>query len=138
MADNISNRRGVPCDIDRRRNRRVRAVFDAHLVLDITFLDADAGGGIERRLDFFGSTRDLSMDGVGIVLPAIRLDDRTCAERRAVKVTFHLPRGPVEAIAEAVYCGPLDHGRPGDGSILGARFTDLGEDVRSFISARIE
>ena len=135
MPEVMSDRRRVPRGTDRRQTQRVRAGFDAHLLLDICFLDADAVHADDQPLDFFGSTRDLSEAGLGIIIPAVRLDERACAEQRAIKITIHLPRGPVEVGAVSVYCAPLDQGQPDDGCLFGAKLSELGNDLREFLLA---
>jgi hypothetical protein len=133
----VRDRRGVPRDTDRRRTPRTRANFEVHLLLSISFLDADAGADDARQLALYGRARDFSETGLGLVVSAVNLDGRACIASLPIKITLYLPHSSVDIHAKAVHCAPLDPKRSEDGCILGAQFIDLGEDARGLLlSAR--
>jgi hypothetical protein len=137
MEAYVRDRRSVPRGSDRRQTRRIRADLEARLLLGISFLDADAGAEDAQPLDLFGRARDISAGGLGLVISAVNLDTRACAEARPFDVTIHLPRADVELRAESVHCAPLDPRRPEDGCLLGARIVESGEeDIGLLFSAQ--
>ena len=121
-GDRRSNARGT----DRRRERRFEARLDAHLVLSAAFLDAEADASEAAPLSLYGHTRDLSDGGLGIVIPLVSFDPRSCSCGLPLRVRLDLPTGPLEVEAEAVHCEPLGGHEPVDGFLVGAKLRGEG------------
>src|SRR5262245_29784094 len=105
---------------ERRKTRRLRTRCDAELATNLAILDTDAKHSSDPLL-FFGTTRDLSAEGIGLVLPSVAIDERYCGQSKRVKLTLHLPERVVELQIDPVRCEPLDVADPGQGYLVGAR-----------------
>lgn len=131
-GDRRNNARGT----DRRRERRFEARLDAHLVLSAAFLDAEADASEAAPLSLYGHTRDLSAAGVGVVLPLVSFDPRSCSVGLPLRVRIDLPSGPLEVEAEAVHCEPVGGREPVDGFLVGVKLRDE-EAARALLTAGV-
>lgn len=80
---------------ERRAATRLVAHCDAEVIASLTILDNDAAES-DERLVFSGKTSDLSLKGLGIVLPSAQIDERFCTDIHQITVRLHLPHGPVQ------------------------------------------
>ena len=126
MGEYRGDRRRTPRGTDRRREPRAGASLEARLRLSAAFLDAAETDPVP--LNLYATARDVSRSGLGLVVPSLRLDERACAEGHPLRVTLGLGFDGVELEAEPVHCGPLNPGEPEAGSVIGARFIEMGEE----------
>jgi len=79
-----------------------------------------------------GHTRDISSDGMALILPAIRLGDHYLAgENHPLLVHLQLPDSMIEMHMVAVRYDSFADEEQGAGYILGARITQLGQEDRA-------
>lgn len=79
-----------------------------------------------------GHTLDISSDGVGLILPAIRIGDHYLAgENHPLLVRLELPARTIEIYTVAVRYDSLADEGQGAGYIVGARITKLGQEDRA-------
>jgi hypothetical protein len=112
---------------ERRHSQRLKVRCDAELTASLSILDGDANVPAQSLI-FFGETRDLNAQGVGLVLPSISIDKNFCRESDRVKISLHLPEGSVALEAEPVRCVPLNPEDIGQGSLLGARIVSISDN----------
>jgi hypothetical protein len=112
--------------------RRLGARLDAVVELRAAFLDPEAGRGADLPpLSFYGRTRDLSEGGLGVVVPLVSFDPRSCSRGLPVRIRIDTPGGTVEVKAEAVHCRLIvDRGLRED-CLVGARL--VGGDARELV-----
>ena len=120
------DRRSAGRGTDRRRERRRGARLDARIELSPAFFDSGADARGAEPLSLYGHTRDLSAAGVGIVIPLVSFDPRSCSVGLPLRVRLDLPSGQVEVEAEAVHCEPLGGHEPVDGFLVGAKLRGEG------------
>lgn len=80
---------------ERRAATRLEAHCDAEVIASLTILDNDAAES-DDQLTFSGLTTDLSLEGLGVVLPSAPIDERFCTGTHQVTVRLHLPHGPAK------------------------------------------
>jgi hypothetical protein len=84
-----------------------------------------------RPASLQGYTRDLSEDGLGIIVPAIRIGERYLAgENCRLAITLELPTGPLELTATSERYEPLDEDSEDLGFLIGAHITSITESDR--------
>ena len=106
---------------DRRRSPRYRV----SLPITVSLLDAEASA--EPAL-VQGHTRDLSEDGLGVVLPNIRVGGRyLVGDSVTLRVTLKLPDGYARLYGTPVRYEKLEAGGPDKGFTVGIRLTDTSE-----------
>jgi hypothetical protein len=79
---------------DRRQAQRLRAACEAELTASLAILDSDAFPCSDTLL-FYGSTEDLSANGVSVIIPAARIDDRFRGDWARLQLSLFLPTGPI-------------------------------------------
>ena len=105
---------------ERRKTRRLRTRCEAELAADLSILDTDAKKS-DDSLVLFGTTRDLSAGGIGLVLPSIAIDERYCGGSQRLTLSLYLPESVVALEIDPVRCEPLDLADPGQGYFVGAK-----------------
>lgn len=106
---------------DRRRAPRYRV----SLPVSVSLLDAEASA--EPAL-VQGHTRDLSDDGLGVVLPNIRVGGRyLVGDSVTLRVTLKLPEGYARLYGTPVRYEKLEGVGPDKGFVVGIRLTDTSE-----------
>lgn len=106
---------------DRRRAPRYRV----SLPVSVSLLDAEASA--EPAL-VQGRTRDVSSDGVGVILPNIRVGGRyLVGDSVTLRVTLKLPDGYTRLYGTPVRYEKLDAADPEKGFLVGIRLTDTSE-----------
>ena len=106
---------------DRRRSPRYRA----SLPVTVSLLDAEASA--EPALAQ-GRTRDVSADGLGVILPNIRVGGRyLVGDSVTLRVTLKLPDGYARLYGTPVRYEKLEPGGPDTGFFIGIRLTETSE-----------
>jgi c-di-GMP-binding flagellar brake protein YcgR len=115
---------------ERRRRLRRKAELGVHLLTSMALLDV---GAVENgELSFLGTTRDISVEGLCLVLPSVRVDERYFAGKtRQLNVVLNLPTAPVRVQASPVYCRRLAEREPEEGYLIGMRFLEMSEYERA-------
>jgi hypothetical protein len=109
--------------VDRRGAPRV----NVRLPFSISIHGTNGNGGRERLLD--GYTRDVSASGLGLIVHTVRIDSYYIfVDGRPRKLVLRLPNGPVTMSVLPVRSERL--GESGEGYIIGARITAIGEEDR--------
>ena len=109
---------------DRRHSRRFIARLEAELVVSLSLLDAAAIG--DETLLLMGETKDISADGLSVVVPSIRIDEMYCEQARPLTLSLHLQKESVKLEVQTIHCTPLRTNDPDRGYLIGARITDFG------------
>ncbi len=107
---------------DRRRSPRMTA----RLPVIVSLLEAEGGA---EPANVTGHTRDLSADGLGLVLPNIRVGGRyLVGDSVTLRVTLKLPAGYARLYATPVRYERLeDEDGPDRGFLVGLRLTETSE-----------
>lgn len=115
------------------RDRRCARRYATRLSCQVEFAKSNrATNGSRRASPIEGHTRDLSTDGVALLLPAIRLGDHYLAgEARPLTIRLELPAATIQMEAVAVRYDGVDERDAGAGYVVGARITKMGDQDRS-------
>ncbi len=116
--------------IERRQSRRLKDNCEAQLVANLSILDHDAG--THPELIFLGVTKDLSAQGLGVILPSAPINEDYWTETKGLKLTLYLPAGAVALEVKSVRCVPLDERDTGQGFLMGAAITSVNEHQEEF------
>lgn len=125
-------------DTDNRRQPRHRARHEVCLQANLSLFDAGAEKTREQgeTLELFGSTLDLSEEGVSLIVPLIPIDERYCYEEdKTLPLTVYLPIGQVNMQVAPVRCHPIDEREPSKGFLMGAEITGMDEAGRMRLRA---
>lgn len=117
---------------DRRHMQRHR------LRLEVTVTPATPTKANGRRpASLQGYTRDISANGLGLIMPAIRIGDRYLAgENCRLAISLELPEGPIQLIAASERYEPLEE--PVEiGFLIGVRITSISDEDRKLLLAYI-
>jgi len=113
---------------NRRRSKRVRA----RLTFTLSLSDPRLSTNGSRRLPSLnGYTLDVSVTGIALIVPAIRIGEHYLAGAdRKLYVKLELPSGPVEMKVVTVRYENLEDG---SGYLIGARILEISDaDRQSF------
>lgn len=117
---------------DRRRAPRHRA----SLPVSVSLLDAEASA--EPAL-VQGRTRDVSEEGLGLILPNIRVGGRyLVGDSVTLRVTLKLPEGYARLYGTPVRYEKFDAEGDDTGFLIGIRLTDTDERDRALLSNYIK
>jgi hypothetical protein len=116
---------------ERRQSRRLKDNCDAQLIANLSILDSNAGPHPESLI-FLGVTRDLSAEGVSVILPSASISENYCSETRGLKLSLYLPDGAVALEVRPVRCVPLDDHDTGQGFLMGATIIGVDEHREEF------
>lgn len=84
----------------------------------------------------FGFTRDISHDGVALVMPAIHVGGQYLAgTNRPLRIFIELPTREIELSAHSVRHERLDHEAPEIGYVIGAHITNVSDSDREQFTA---
>ena len=111
---------------NRRRSKRVRA----RLNFTLSLADPRVGANGSRRLPTLGGhTLDVSITGLALVVPAIRIGEHYLAGAdRKLHVKLELPSGPVEMKVVTVRYENLEDE---SGYLIGARILEISDADRA-------
>jgi len=113
---------------NRRRSKRVRA----RLGFTLSLSDPRIGSNGSRRLPTLdGYTLDVSVTGVALIVPAIRIGEHYLAGGdRKLHIKLELPSGPIEMKVASVRYESLEDDT---GYLIGARIVEINDsDRKSF------
>jgi hypothetical protein len=114
---------------DRRRIPR----FRVRLEVAVSLFDLRAATPWSKPI--IGYTRDVSADGLGLILPAIRSDDRyLVGQDQTLRVTLRLPGGSVRIYTTPVRYERLEEGQTDSGFFVGVRINEMDEQDRKLFS----
>lgn len=113
------------------RRRTKRASVRLNFSLSLTDPRTHSNGS-RRRASLEGHTLDLSTNGAGLVVPAIRVEEHyLVGNERKLYVKLELPEGPIDMAVIAVRYESLDENPDETGYLIGARITEIGEPDRT-------
>ena len=122
---------------NRRRARRYRI----SVPFNVSFFDPKlTREQLEHAPYLEGTTSDLSASGLGLIVPAIRINDRyLTAPDQILHLLLELPSGQIEMRAAPVRYEQLDRERaPQGGYLIGVRITGMSDDARSRFHAYLK
>jgi hypothetical protein len=118
---------------DRRRSPRLRA----RLAATVSLFDLRAPTPWSKPVA--GHTRDVSEDGLGLILPAIRIGDRyLVGQDQALSVILKLPAGNARIYASPARYERLEEGQPDRGYLVGVRITSMDEKDRALFNEYLQ
>ncbi len=108
-------------------NRRHARRFAVRLTAKISLLEINHGKIIILKTSpVAGVTRDVSSDGLGLIVPHIRVDEHyLMADHRMLRVTLKCPDGDVTIDCTPVRYEQLENYDTGTGYLLGAEIKDI-------------
>ena len=115
---------------DRRHGPRLRV----RLEVTVTVATPTKVNG-RRPASLQGYTRDISADGLGLIVPAIRIGDRYLAgENCLLAIELELPGGPIQLTVTTARYDPLED--PGElGFLIGTRIESISDvDRKAFLA----
>jgi hypothetical protein len=114
---------------DRRRIPR----FRVRLEVAVSLFDLRAATPWSKPI--IGYTRDVSADGLGLILPAIRSDDRyLVGQDQTLRVTLRLLGGSVRIYTTPVRYERLEEGQTDSGFFVGVRINEMDEQDRKLFN----
>jgi hypothetical protein len=105
----------------------------ARLNFTLSLSDPRVGSNGSRRLPTLdGHTLDISMTGLALIVPAIRIGEHYLAgSDRRVYLKLELPSGPVEMKLATVRYEALDETDEETGYVIGARIIEMADADRA-------
>ena len=116
---------------ERRQSRRLKDNCEAQLIVNLSILDSDAGPHPEPLI-FMGITKDLSAEGLGVIVPSASISENYCSETKGLKLSLYLPDGAVALEVRPVRCVPLDEHDTTQGFLMGAEIIGVNEHREEF------
>ncbi|HEY0099587.1 MAG TPA: PilZ domain-containing protein [Pyrinomonadaceae bacterium] len=115
---------------NRRRARRYRMSVPFNVSLFDPKLNREQ---LEHAPYLEGTTSDLSASGLGLIVPAIRIDDRyLTAPDQTLHVLLEFPSGQIEMRVAPVRYEQLDReGAPQGGYLIGVSILEMSDDART-------
>ena len=111
---------------NRRRARRYRRSVPFNVSLFDPKLSREQ---LEHAPYLEGTTSDLSTSGLGLIVPAIRINDRyLTATDQTLHLMLELPSGPVEMRVAPVRYEQLEREGAASGYLIGVHIADMSED----------
>jgi c-di-GMP-binding flagellar brake protein YcgR len=121
-------------------NRRRAPRYKTHVLCSISLLGVKAStANASRKSSLEGHTCDISATGVGLIVPAIRINERYLyAEGTTLVVGLHLPDAKIEVHAVAARYERLDEDAKEKGYLVGAVFTEMSDAARGILNAYLK
>jgi hypothetical protein len=116
---------------ERRQSRRLKDNCEAQIIANLSILDSDAGP-LPEPLIFLGVTKDLSAEGLGVILPSASISENYCSETKGLKLSLYLPDGAVALEVRPVRCVPIDENDTSGGFLMGAEIIGVNEHREEF------
>ncbi|HYG80387.1 MAG TPA: PilZ domain-containing protein [Pyrinomonadaceae bacterium] len=112
-------------------DRRSEPRHKVSLRASVSVVEPGAGEG--SRATVLAHTRDVSREGLCLVMPSSRLGSQSLGEGgRAVLIVLVLPAGDsVKLEGRLAYCIPLEADEPAAGCLAGVQITALGPEDRA-------
>ncbi|MBC7929272.1 MAG: PilZ domain-containing protein [Rubrivivax sp.] len=118
---------------DRRRGPRLRV----RLSVTVSLFDLQAATPWSKPIA--GHTRDVSEDGLGLILPAIRVGDRyLVGQDQTLSIILKLPGGNARLYASPARYERLEAEQSDTGFLVGVRITSMDEKDRVLFSGYLE
>ena len=112
---------------DRRQSPRLRI----RLMFSLSICRSSKGNGSQREHTLKGHTRDISADGLGLIVSQVHLDGyHLAAEERQLQLALELPDGPVAMIVVPSRYEMLDESELGCKYLLGAQIRQISDEDR--------
>lgn len=113
-------------------NRRSSPRFPVRLPTSLSLADHDSGlGHIDRPPVIPGETRDISMEGLALIVPSLRTDRHDLTQLQHVwRIVMALPMGHVQIHALLVRYQRFRGDDPQTGYLIGVRIEEMGEADR--------
>jgi hypothetical protein len=107
---------------DNRRAQRYQARIPCSVLLD----DEELAGGARRHGALIGHTRNLSLEGLALIVPAIRIGEHDLTGlHQTLRVTLVLPTTEVEFKARLMRYERLHEGATENSYLLGVQIDDI-------------
>lgn len=118
---------------DRRHSPRFRAQRKVRLLFSLSLIDQDASNECAYLRPLEGHTRDISTEGLGIVVPSLRIGEHYLTDQRCELriVLLDLPSGQVEIHATPVRYEELSEDEADGQHLIGARITKISDTDRA-------
>ena len=115
---------------DRRQTPRRKAQRQARLLFNVSVVSDATGESRIRTIPLIGFTRDISENGLGLVVPSLRVGDRYLVDEGCTLrvVLLDLPTGEVEIFATPKRYQELKE--PETGHLIGVEITEMNESDR--------
>ena len=115
-------------------DRRHMARHRVRLEVTVTLATPTKANG-RRPASLQGYTRDVSENGLGLIMPAIRIGDRYLAgENCRLAIRLELPDKPIQLTASSARYEPLDD--PSEmGFLIGVNITNISDEDRKLFTA---
>ena len=117
--------------IERRQSRRLKDHCEAQIIANLSILESDAGPQPEPLI-FLGVTKDISAEGLGVIVPSASISENYCSETKGLKLSLYLPEGAVALEVRPVRCVPIDENDASRGFLMGAEIIGVNEHREEF------
>lgn len=115
-------------------DRRHMARHRVRLEVNVTLATPTKANG-RRPASLQGYTRDISANGLGLIMPAIRIGDRYLAgENCRLAITLELPDRPIQLTGSSQRYEPLED-PPEVGFLIGVNITNISDEDRKVFLA---
>ncbi|MGH9967502.1 MAG: PilZ domain-containing protein [Pyrinomonadaceae bacterium] len=121
---------------DRRRSPRRRE----RLPLTVSLHEANKNVNGRRAVPALaGSTRDISKNGLCLVVPAIRIGGHYLAgEDRTLRIVVELPSGPIQLFGTPVRYEPIEDESGEQGFMIGVKISEMRTEDRERLKSYLE
>jgi hypothetical protein len=115
---------------DRRQAARFKAQRQARLLFNVSVVNDATGESRTQTIPLVGFTRDISENGLGLVVPSLRVGDRYLIDEGCTLrvVLLDLPTGEAEVYATPVRYEELPE--PEIGHLIGVEITEISDSDR--------
>jgi hypothetical protein len=116
---------------DRRNSPRRMAQRQARLLFNVSVISEETGESRIQTIPLVGFTRDISENGLGLVVPSLRVGDRYLIDEGCTLrvVLLDLPTGEAEVYATPVRYVELRE--PEIGHLIGVEITEISDSDRA-------
>jgi hypothetical protein len=117
---------------NRRRSPRFIAQLKARLLFSVVLSGGKASSRASGRLHLVGHTKDISENGVALVVPIAEIDERyLTGENSKMQIELYLPAGAIQITARPVHYKLLDESLGEsmfpEGYLIGAEITKVSD-----------
>ena len=121
-------------------NRRRATRHRLRLPFSVSLHDPTlAGERLQRAPHLDGVTRDMSVSGLALIVPAVRIGERyLTGPGITLRIVLEHPTGPLELLAAPVRYEQLDETETEKGFLIGARITEMSAEDRARYEAHLK
>jgi PilZ domain len=113
------------------RRRVIRRQVRLSASVSSLLREAPDGRASSPPLSVLGYTRDISADGLALIVPSLQMGDVDLSSgEHTLRIILALPAGDVEMHAALVRHERLEERGPEIGFLIGVRISQMGEDER--------